>query len=205
MAQELVGAGQLVKFLAADMAFVMQLLQRKKRAAGAQPGLGTAIHALQALHQKLDIADATPVDFYVDRLVRLIHRHPPTPRVHPLARLERRLDGRKIEPCCRYLRRQAESRAGRRISFLYAAAVYERLHAADELTRPCGIAARMAHLDQGLAFPVMRSLSVVPQCVAEADRKFSLSPCGRKRISILNTVPSRVTRDKISVTCWARR
>ena len=58
MAQKLVSAGQLVKFLAADMAFVMQLLQRKKRAAGAQPGLGAAIHALQALHQKLDIADA---------------------------------------------------------------------------------------------------------------------------------------------------
>ena len=72
MTQEGVSQGQLVKIPPADMPLVMQLLQRKQGPAGAQPGLGAAVHALQTLHQKLDIPDAAAVELDVDRLPRTL-------------------------------------------------------------------------------------------------------------------------------------
>src|SRR5262249_18821641 len=54
-AEELVTRVQLVKIAAADVIFVVQLLQREKRTAGAQPGFAPAVYPLQALHQELDV------------------------------------------------------------------------------------------------------------------------------------------------------
>ena len=74
MPQELVCAGQVMKFLAADVALVMQFLQGKQRASGAEPRLASAVNPLQALHQKLNIADAATIkslDKYRDMLGEL--------------------------------------------------------------------------------------------------------------------------------------
>ena len=69
MPQELVCAGQVVKLLAADVALVMQLLQRKQRASGTQPGLASAVNALQALHQKLNIANTAVTELHVNGFI----------------------------------------------------------------------------------------------------------------------------------------
>ena len=71
MPQELVGAGEIVKFFAADVALVMQLMQREQSSARPQPGFRAAIHPLQALHQKFNIADATAIDLHINGLVRV--------------------------------------------------------------------------------------------------------------------------------------
>ena len=71
MPQELVGAGEIVKFLAADVALVVQFVQREQSSARPQPGFRAAIHPLQALHQKFNIADATTIDLHINGLVRL--------------------------------------------------------------------------------------------------------------------------------------
>src|SRR5581483_2511509 len=72
--KKFVGAVEFVKVLAADVVLVVQLLQRKQSPAGAQPGLLSAVDALQTLHQELDIANAATVYFNVDALLGFIDR-----------------------------------------------------------------------------------------------------------------------------------
>ena len=68
MPQELIGAGEIMKFLAADVSLVVQFVQRKQGSAGSQPGFRAAIHPLQALHQKFNIADAPAIDLHINGL-----------------------------------------------------------------------------------------------------------------------------------------
>src|SRR6266480_6196287 len=70
--QKLVGAGQVVEFLAADVELVMQFLQREQGSARPQPGFCASINSLQTLHQKLDIANAPGVNLDVDILSGLL-------------------------------------------------------------------------------------------------------------------------------------
>src|SRR5258708_7011112 len=67
--QERVGGGELVEIATRDMTLVVELLQRKQGTPGTQPGLGATVHALQALHQKLDIANAAAIDLYIQTLL----------------------------------------------------------------------------------------------------------------------------------------
>src|SRR5690242_814090 len=57
-AQELVPLCQVLEILAADVRFVVQLLQREQCAAGSEPRLASSIDALQTLHEEFDIANA---------------------------------------------------------------------------------------------------------------------------------------------------
>ena len=61
---------QVVKVLPADVLLIVKLLQRRQRSARAQPSFLSAVHPLEALHQELNIANASPVELYVDRLLR---------------------------------------------------------------------------------------------------------------------------------------
>src|SRR5438067_4861505 len=70
LAKEFVGRAELVKILAAEVALVMKLLQCKESSARTQPGFCAAINALQALHQKLDLANAAAPDLNIDALRR---------------------------------------------------------------------------------------------------------------------------------------
>ena len=58
IAQELIGRSQACVFGAGQQRFIAQAEQGKERAAMAHPWLAAAVQPLQALHQKLDIADA---------------------------------------------------------------------------------------------------------------------------------------------------
>src|SRR5436305_13022025 len=64
--QELICARQFMKVPAGDVVLVMQLLQLEHRPAGAQPSFPATIHALQTLHEKLDIANATALDLHIE-------------------------------------------------------------------------------------------------------------------------------------------
>src|SRR5215467_6370336 len=66
MPQKRVGRGQFVKIMAADVALVVKFVKGEERAPRTKPGLGAPVHALQALHQKLDVADPATINFYVD-------------------------------------------------------------------------------------------------------------------------------------------
>src|ERR1700730_14489712 len=98
MTQKLVGTGQIVKFLAADVPFVVQFLQRKESSSRSQPRLCASVYALQALHQKFNVADSSAINFHVDDWFGLSpHLAVVTPALHFLARHQRRLDRRKID------------------------------------------------------------------------------------------------------------
>src|SRR5579862_43076 len=94
-AQKLVRAAEFVKFLSADMAIVMQFLQRKERAAGSQPRLRTAIDALQTLDKKFNVADAATVDLHVHPKFVLAIKESPL-LLHLLARDQSSFDRGEI-------------------------------------------------------------------------------------------------------------
>ena len=77
--QELIRLRQLVKILAGNVPFIVQLLERKQRASRPEPSSFSAIHALQALSQKLDIADPAAVQLHINRFRLLVNRHQPSP------------------------------------------------------------------------------------------------------------------------------
>ncbi len=70
IAQKLVGIGEVMEILSADVLFIMQLLQRKKSASRSQPGFASPIYALEALNQELNIANAAVIDLHVDAGLR---------------------------------------------------------------------------------------------------------------------------------------
>src|ERR1019366_4762120 len=90
VAQEFIRTGQVMEVLAADVPLVVEFLQREERATRAQPSLFAAVHALLALHQELNVADASAIEFDVNRGPR----RPPrdwllTVFIDPLPRLQR--------------------------------------------------------------------------------------------------------------------
>ena len=64
--QKLIGGSQAAVFSAGEKAFVLQAGERQHGAAVANPSVGAAVEALQALHQKFDIADAAALQLYFD-------------------------------------------------------------------------------------------------------------------------------------------
>ena len=65
-AKKFIGTGELVEVAAGDVTFVVKLLQRKKCSAGTEPALATTVHPLQALDEKLDVTNASAIEFDVD-------------------------------------------------------------------------------------------------------------------------------------------
>ena len=65
VAQELVGRGQSRVLGIGEQPLIAQAEQREHGAAVAYPRLAPAMQALQALHQKLDVADAAGSQFDV--------------------------------------------------------------------------------------------------------------------------------------------
>ena len=65
VSQERVRRSELVIIVPADVALVMKFLQREQRSARTQPRFSAAVHSLQTLNQKFDIADPPAIDFYV--------------------------------------------------------------------------------------------------------------------------------------------
>src|SRR5438034_10877296 len=97
MTQKLIRASQVVKFFAADVELVMQLLQRTQRSTRPQPGLCASINSLQTLHQELDVANASRVNFDVNTFIRLLESCSVlAPLVHFLSRHQSRFDRGKI-------------------------------------------------------------------------------------------------------------
>src|SRR6516162_7266706 len=64
--QENVSIVQVVKITPAQVLLVMQFLHRKQRTARTQPKLLPTVHALQTLHQELDIADPPVVQLDIN-------------------------------------------------------------------------------------------------------------------------------------------
>src|SRR5664279_4645609 len=96
--QKLVGVDEVVKVFTADVLLVVQLLQRKHRSPGTKPRFAAAVNTLQALHQELDIANATAIDLHVDATLRdLLQQILAAVTANLLARLQRRLDGREVQ------------------------------------------------------------------------------------------------------------
>src|SRR5690242_1488802 len=101
MSQELVGFGQIMKFLTADVRLVVQFLQRKQSSTRAQPRLPAAIHPLQALHQELDVAYPSTIHLHVNTRAGRFPRSAATVLAHSFSCLESSLDGRKVESLSR--------------------------------------------------------------------------------------------------------
>src|SRR4051812_12431424 len=96
LAQEGIRQRELVEIAPAEVLLVVQLAKREQRAARAQPALLTAIHALQALHQELDVADAAAIELHVHTATFLSARDRLPPMAgYLVARVERRLDRRE--------------------------------------------------------------------------------------------------------------
>src|SRR5262245_52545323 len=64
--QEFIRHAQFLEVGPTEMALIVELLQREQRAAGPEPRLLAAVDALQALQEKLDIANAAAVELYVN-------------------------------------------------------------------------------------------------------------------------------------------
>src|ERR1700756_3496206 len=75
VSQKHVRSAEFVKLLPVDVSLVVQLLQGKECASGPQPGLAPSIHALETLHEKLNVANPAVIDFDVD------HRRPAASQV----------------------------------------------------------------------------------------------------------------------------
>src|SRR5579862_434044 len=149
MAQKLVGGSQLTEFPAGDVTIVVQLLQRKERAPGTQPGFRSAVDPLETLHQKFDVTDAAGVELYVDA-TRSATDDRATSFLDFFTRDERSLDSGKVE----------------------LLGIDVRQDTADKLAREVSVACGMADLDERLQFPIVGNGSVIVQSLGEGDREF---------------------------------
>ena len=154
IAQELVGVGQVLEVLAADVLLVVQLLQSEESAAGAQPRFAAAVDALETLHQKFNIANAAAIDLHIDAGMRHLFQETLAPMAADLLPgLERRLDGDKIQ-----LR-----------------AIDIGLHRTGKLARQAHVSGGMAHLDHGLQLPIVGGVGVVVNGVGQRHRGLALA------------------------------
>src|SRR6476620_3225125 len=129
----------------------MQLVERKQCSAGTEPWLGTSIYALQALHQKLDVANPAAIDLYIDAFLALPSLTAAL-AIDFFARQKRRFDGREIH-------------------FLF---VDLGLHLMDELPSQLLVSGRITHLYEGLAFPIVGSIGIIAKRMRQTDRQFTL-------------------------------
>ena len=97
MAQKGVCGVELMKIVSADVALIVKLLQRKERAAGAQPGFAASINALQTLHEEFNVADSTTINFDVERFVSFGGSLPAALAVYLFAGDQRCFDGGKVD------------------------------------------------------------------------------------------------------------
>src|SRR5271165_733052 len=139
VAQEFIGAGQTVEVFSADVLLVVKLLQRKEGSARTEPAFLAPIETLQALHQKLDVADASAIEFDVDCLPQPRWHAPLAALVDSFPRLERSLDRREIDRL----------------------PIHKRLDEANKVARQISVTRRMPRLNEGLQFPVLGAVGVI--------------------------------------------
>src|SRR5215472_9550062 len=152
--QEDVGIGKVLKVAAGDVPLVVQLLQGKQRAAGAEPGLRASVNPLQALHEEFNVANASAIESDVEAVgMRAECAEGTGTLADPLASLKRGADGGKIDT------------SGVHIGF----------DAVNKGTGQVRVAGRVTNFDQRLPLPVVGVTGVVPESMREADRQFSLA------------------------------
>src|SRR3954452_14978699 len=151
MAQKCIGRIQLMEIVARNVALIVQLLQREKRASGTQPGLRAAVNTLQALHQKLDISNAAAIDFYIDGVVLCCVSLTPALMVNLFSSDERGLDGSKID----------------------LVTVNLRLDTANEFAGKFLVTRRVAYLDERLPLPVVGNLRVIIESAGQVYRQLA--------------------------------
>src|SRR5690349_14145563 len=66
LAQELVRLGQSAIFGTGQEAFILQARERQHGTSVADPRVGAAVQALQALDQKFDVADSSALQLHID-------------------------------------------------------------------------------------------------------------------------------------------
>src|SRR5437763_12793744 len=154
MPQERISGGQLVEIMAADMPLVMQFLQREESSSGAQPRLGASVNSLQTLNQELDITHTAAINLDIGGRVAFGSDLLSAFAIDFFTRHKSGLDCHKVD----------------------LLAVNLRLHSANEAACKSDISGGVTDLDQSLAFPVVRGLRVVAQCVRQADRQLTFVP-----------------------------
>src|SRR5215469_17679225 len=150
MPQEGVCGGQFVELAAADVALVMKLLQRKQSSAGTQPGLGSAVNALQALNQEFDIANSSAIDLHINGL--LGSRSLATPAINFLPAQQGGFNGGEID----------------------LLSVNLRLNLADKFACQTLVACGIADLDERLPLPIMRGCGVIVEGLGQTNRQLAL-------------------------------
>src|SRR5215467_4446235 len=151
-AQKLIGYAQLVEVSIAEMAFIIQLLQRQKRATGTEPWLFAAIYTLKALRQELDIANAAAIELYINgwRLPARGQRPPPLlPNLAP--RIGGGLHGDKVD----------------------VRGIDARLNGANQCLREINVSRRMPRFDQRLQLPIVRCASVIIERLPQGDSRLT--------------------------------
>src|ERR1044071_5515824 len=122
-----------------------------------QPALFATVYALQALRQKFDVTNTTPVQLHVDRTGLVAQRDGAAAMdINFVAGIDRRLNCAEV-----YVRR-----------------IDTRLHSADEVTSQGKIAGRVPGFDQRLQLPIGRGVSVVAQSVRQGNCGLAFLPSG---------------------------
>src|SRR5438876_7002995 len=62
---------QLVEIVSADVALVVEFLQREKCPTGTQPGFAASIYSLQALDKKFDVPNSAAINLHVEGFMSL--------------------------------------------------------------------------------------------------------------------------------------
>src|SRR5258708_36209681 len=137
MAEEAVGRNQSAVLSGRQEILVVQPSKRKQSAAMTDPGNASAMQSLQALHQKLDVANAAWSQFNVER--RFAKTTPVQFLANAFARDRHCFDAREIESC----------------------GINERLDNLQQLTASLSIACGDTRFDEHLQFPVARACLII--------------------------------------------
>ncbi len=154
ISQELVGGRQAGVLAAGKQALVAQTEKREHGAAVAHPRVAAAVEPLEALHQKLDVANAAGREFDIEPVLQAAPRRQLL--ADSLARFGDRLDRAEIQ----------------------GALVDERLDELEQAGARLGLAGRDPRLDQHLLFPIARALFVIRLGPVFGDRNLAQRAVG---------------------------
>src|SRR5207237_7628129 len=143
MAKKRICGIKLVEIVSANVAFVMEFLQREKRPAGTQPGFTASIYSLQALNKKFDVPNSAAINLHVEGFMSF-GRGLATPlTVNLFACDEGGFNRRKVN----------------------LGAINLRLDASDEGAGQLHISRRVPDFYQRLTLPVVGSLGIISERV----------------------------------------